>query len=156
VEVAERAGGAFWRGNAHQCLAIAHVLRGEWDEAIGAIEHALSLSRRRDVGVEGEPLSLALLSRAQLGRGDPRAALAAADAAVALACARGTKGWELYARHHRAQALLAVAGRDGAAAAAEEVERALTLVAVTGAQAFEPRLRRELAEIARMRTSPVA
>jgi class 3 adenylate cyclase/tetratricopeptide (TPR) repeat protein len=156
VEVAERAGGAFWRGNAHQCLAIAHVLRGEWDEAIAAIEHALSLSRRRDVGVEGEPLSLALLSRAQLGRGDPRAALAAADAAVALACARGTKGWELYARHHRAQALLAVAGRDGADAAAEEVERALTLVAVTGAQAFEPRLRRELAEIARMRTSPVA
>jgi hypothetical protein len=67
-----------------------------------------------------------------------------ADEAVALACERGTKGWELYARHHRAQALLAAGGREAADAAVEELERALELVAITGAQAFEPRLRRDL------------
>jgi tetratricopeptide (TPR) repeat protein len=145
VEIAERAGGAFWRGNAHQCLAMAHLLRGEWSDAITAVEHALSLSRRRDVGLEGEPMSLALLSRAHLGRGDAEAALTAADQAVALSCTRGTKGWELYSLHHRAQALIATGE---AAAAGEERERALELVAVTGAEAFTPRLRRQLATMA--------
>jgi class 3 adenylate cyclase/tetratricopeptide (TPR) repeat protein len=148
VEIAERAGGAFWRGNAHQCLAIAHVLRGEWDDAVVAVEHALALSRRRDVGREGEPMSLAFLSRAHLGRGEAGAALAAADEAVALARSCGTKGWELYARHHRALALVAVEGARGAGAAAVELERALELVEVTGARGFEPRLRRELASLA--------
>ena len=148
VEIAERAGGAFWRGNAYQSLAIAHVLRGEWREAIDAVERALSLSRRRDVGREGDPLSLAFLSRARLGSGDADAALRAADEAVALARDHGTKTQELYARHHRAQALLASAGAAATEAAVVELESALQLVEATGARAFEPRLRRDLARLA--------
>jgi class 3 adenylate cyclase/tetratricopeptide (TPR) repeat protein len=153
VEIAERAGGAFWRGNAHQCLAIAHVMRREWDAAVVAVEHALALARRRDVGREGEPMSLAVLARAHLGRGDARAALAAADEAVALAEECGTKGMELYARHHRAQAFVVAEGDRGVDAAIAELERALELVEITGARAFEPRLRRELAAVAGARAS---
>jgi hypothetical protein len=67
---------------------------------------------------------------------------------------RGTKGWELYARHHRAQALLAARGDGGAAAAAAELRRALALVPVTGARGFESRLRRDVAEIAQRRGAP--
>jgi tetratricopeptide (TPR) repeat protein len=148
VDIAERCGGAFWRCIAHQCLAIAHVLRGEWDDALAAIEHALSISRKRDVGLEAEPMSIAILARVHLGRDDAQAALAAADEAIALACERGTKGWEIYARRHRAQALLAA--EDGQAAAAE-LKRALELVEITGARAFEPRLRHDLAQATRTR-----
>jgi tetratricopeptide (TPR) repeat protein len=149
VEIAERSGGPFWQGLAQQSLGIAHVLRGEWDAALAALERALSIYRERNVGLEAEPMSVAFLARAYLGLGDARAALAAAEKAIVLACERGTKGWELYARHHRARALLAAEG--GRAAAAEELERALALVAITGAQAFEPRLRRDLEAIAKGR-----
>jgi hypothetical protein len=93
-------------------------------------------------------MSVAFLARAYLGRGDHQAALAAADQAIALARARGTKGWELYARHHRARAILAAEPSRGAAAATEELDRALALVPITGARALEPRLRRDLARIA--------
>jgi adenylate cyclase len=150
VEIAERSGGAFWQGIAHQSLGIARVLRGEWEEALAALEHALSIYRDRNVGLEAEPMSVAFLARAYLGRNDAQAALDTAEKAIELACARGTKGWELYARHHRAQALLA---QDDDRAAGEELERTLALVAITGAQAFGPRLRRDLEAIRQRRGS---
>jgi hypothetical protein len=149
--IAERAAGAFSRGLAQQFLGIAHVVREEWDEAVGALNDALRIYRERDVGLEEESMSLAFLARAQLGRGDAAAARAAADEAVRLACERGTKLWEMYARHTRARALLAAEGPSAAAAAAHEIECALALVAKTGGRSFEPRLHRELAELARLR-----
>jgi tetratricopeptide (TPR) repeat protein len=152
VEIAERSGGAFWQGLAQQSLGIAYVLHGEWDDALTAIEGALSIHRQRNVGLEAEPMSLALLARAHLGRGDSEAALTVTQEAIALACARGTKGSELYARYHHSQALLASEG-DRRAAAAEELQRALALVAITGARGFEPRLRRDLAAIAKHATA---
>jgi tetratricopeptide (TPR) repeat protein len=151
VAIAELAAGAFSRGLAQQFLGIAHVVRSEWDDAIAALEHALSIYRERDVGLEEESMSLAFLARAHLGRGDAAAALAAADDAVRLASGRGTKAWEMHARHQRARALLAMEGKSAVAAAVEEIERALALVEKTGGRSFEPRLRRELAELARLR-----
>jgi tetratricopeptide (TPR) repeat protein len=152
VDVADRSGGAFWQGGGQQWLGVAHILRDEWDDALAAITRALSIYRERDVGLEAEPLAVALLARAHLGRGNVEAALAAAEEAIALACARGTKGFELYARHSRARALLAAGGRRRVDAAAHELERALTLVDITGASAFESRLRRDQLITAQVRS----
>jgi hypothetical protein len=57
----------------------------------------------------------------------------------------------MHARHQRARALLAIGGRSAAAAAGDEIQRALALVEKTGGRSFEPRLHRELAELARLR-----
>jgi class 3 adenylate cyclase len=151
VAIAERAAGAFSRGLAQQYLGIAHVARGEWADAVAAFEHALGLYRERDVGLEEEALTLAFLARAHLGHGDAAAARAAADEAVRLACGRGTKVWEMYARHERARALVAMGGPSAVAAAAQDIECALALAGKTGGRSFEPRLHRELAELARLR-----
>jgi tetratricopeptide (TPR) repeat protein len=151
VAIAEVAAGTFSRALAQQFLGIAHVVRREWDHAVAALERALSIYRERDVGLEEESMSLAFLARARLGRGDAAAALAAADEAVRLASRRGTKAFEMHARHRRARALLAIGGRSAAAAAGDEIQRALALVEKTGGRSFEPRLHRELAELARLR-----
>jgi adenylate cyclase len=150
-EIAERAGGAFSVGLAWRYLAIAHVVREEWAEAIRAIELALAIWRPRRVGLEAEPHALTMLARAQLGVGDPEKASITAQEAVTLAVGRRTRCHEIEARLALAQALRASSGAGAAAAVESHLRQVRSLVKATGARSLEPRLHGELAELARLR-----
>jgi class 3 adenylate cyclase/tetratricopeptide (TPR) repeat protein len=151
VELFERAGGAFSRGIARQHLGVALVGCERWTEAIEALQQSLELWRQRRLGGEAEPISWCYMSRAHLGLGDTQRALITAEQAVALAVGRRAKGSELQSRVALAQALRTAHGVTAASAIDSELRRCLALVAETGAGALEPRVRLELADLARLR-----
>jgi hypothetical protein len=91
------------------------------------------------------------MSRAHLGLGDTQRALITAEQAVALAVGRRAKGSELQSRVALAQALRTAHGVTAASAIDSELRRCLALVAETGAGTLEPRVRLELADLARLR-----
>jgi class 3 adenylate cyclase/tetratricopeptide (TPR) repeat protein len=153
-EIAERAGGAFSVGLAWRYLSIAHLLREEWGEAIDAAERAISIWRPRRVGLEAEPHALTMLARAQLGNGELERATLTAQQAVSLAVRRRTAGHELEARLALVQGLLASRGVAAGPAVSEQLRRAQSLVAATGARTLEPRIHAELAELAQLRGDP--
>ena len=150
-EIAERSGGAFSLGLAQRYLSIAHILEGQWSEAITAALRALEIWRLHRVGLEAEPHALTMLARAQLGAGDSSAAMASAAEAVGLAASRGTRGHELEGRLVLARALMNVRGREAAEDVAGHLARAGELAAASGARSLAPRVRMEAAELARLR-----
>src|ERR671929_96234 len=76
---------------AYSCLALAHVSRHEWDEAVEAGEQSLAIARERRTGAQFEPWTLATLAEAYVARGDGPTARATAKRAAALARERRTK-----------------------------------------------------------------
>jgi hypothetical protein len=97
-----------------------------------------------------EPIVLTFLAEAYFGDGDPLRAFTTADAAVAAARRRGTKGYEVRARLAKARIIL----RSEGAAARAQLEAAFAsiddLVAETGSGTGEPYVRLERAELARL------
>ena len=150
LEVADRLGSALSRCSALLSLAEALILGREWTPAIATLEQALALVRERRTGLQWEALMLAKLAEAQLGAGDVASAGPAAEDAVRLAHARGTRLTECHAQRALARVLR---HRDGAGARnviADALARALALVEETGARLYEPFIRVELAELARL------
>ena len=150
-QIAERTGGAFSLGLAWRFLGMAHLLRAEWREAIGALEQALATWRPRQVGLEAEPQAVTMLARAHLGLGATETAIATAEEAVALSSQRGTHGYEIAACLALVEALRTSRGIGAAAAIEEHLARAQALLPVTCARSQEPRIHAELAELARLR-----
>jgi class 3 adenylate cyclase/tetratricopeptide (TPR) repeat protein len=149
--IAERAGGPFLRGYAQAWLGYAHVIRHDWAQAVVSLENALDIFRARLVGLDAEPFALTALARAYLASGDLTRASRAAEDAVELACRRGTRIWELGARHQRGRVLLADARAGSVRAAEAELRHALALVEETEARCYEPQVRLDLAEVAHLR-----
>jgi tetratricopeptide (TPR) repeat protein len=149
LEIAERMGDSFSRAWAWTQLGIAHRLRGEWREAVEALERARALASERRAAVEGDAFRLAWLSESYLGLGDPERARALAEEGIARARERGNPGNERDASLALARVLL---GSSGPAARAEieaALARALELARATGAHIYEPLIHVELAELAR-------
>jgi hypothetical protein len=94
---------------------------------------------------------LASIAKARLGRGEPEAALAAAEEAIEILDARGLTACALTAPIALAQVLIATEG----AAAGERIEsvlaRAMQVARESGALVYEPQVHRELATLARLR-----
>jgi len=150
VEIAEKIGSSLSRCSALLGLACALVASQDWRPAIDTLEQALAIVRERRTGLHWEALMLAKLAEARLGSGDADRAAEAAEEAVRLARARSTKVTECRARLVLAQVLLQ---RDGARARepiAAALDRALALVAESGARLYEPFIRVELAALARL------
>ena len=148
MDVAERLAGPSARGYSLHALSVAHALRGEWSEAIAAIESALAVARERHVCREWEVYMLAPLARACRGAGDLQRALAAAREAVALSDARGVSPWAPIAHLELARALRAAAGAAAAGDIAHHLDRAMSFVQQTGARVFAPPIVEERARLA--------
>ena len=88
VEIAEATGSGAFRAPALDALARAHILRGQWAEALEAADGALAIVRTRRVSLNSEPSYLASLARARLGTGHSDQAREAAESAVATTAKR--------------------------------------------------------------------
>jgi tetratricopeptide (TPR) repeat protein len=120
-------------------------MRGEWRQAIAALERSLAISRERRSAVEGDALRLAMLSESYLGDGDAERALSLAEEGLAIA---QTPNHVIQGNLALARALLHSAGPDARAAIEAALARALKVVRDTGSKAYEPLVHVELAELA--------
>jgi class 3 adenylate cyclase/DNA-binding winged helix-turn-helix (wHTH) protein len=149
VDVTDRTGGGFSRAHAHASLADAYLHLEMWEEALSAAERSLHIIHQRRIGLETEPWVHSRVARAQLGRGDPPAALAAARRAVALAERRHAVLFEALARHALVLALLGQPTPD-VPAARTHIGRLLILIERTGFMCQEPHVRLCAADVARL------
>jgi tetratricopeptide (TPR) repeat protein len=150
VDIAERMGNAYARTQAYSCLALAHLSRGDWDQAVEAGEQSLALSRERRTGLQFEPWTLATLAEAYLARGDRPRARATAEQAVALARGSHIKVFEPITLLSFARVLLASEGAGAEAEVKAALSRALALAKEMGARSEEPLVHVELGELARL------
>jgi class 3 adenylate cyclase/tetratricopeptide (TPR) repeat protein len=149
VDVTDRTGGGFSRAQAHVSLTEAYLQLELWEEALNAAERSLQIIHQRHIALEMEPWAHAQVARAQLGRGDPPAALAAARRAVALAEQRHAVSAEVHARQALVLALLGQPTPD-VSAARTHIDRLLILIQRTGFILQEPHVRLCAADAARL------
>jgi len=116
--------------------ALACLVAGRWEEAVGLVSHALVQARATGSGLEHEVRLLVYLAYGYLRLSHPAPATAAAEEAVAIAVERGRRMAEGQAWLVLAEARLA----SGASMsyALEALERAEMLVRQTGAAVLEP------------------
>ena len=110
VEVAERTGSAFSRAWSWAFLGWAQLLRGEWRQAIEAIERSIAIAEERRTAAEGAPLRLVSLGECYLGLGDVERALPLVREGIAVAEAQGASFNLIYGHRALARALLARQG----------------------------------------------
>ena len=123
-------------------LSQAYVLAGRPTEAADASERAVADARSHQTLLCLEAFLLTNLARARLAAGDVGAAGLAADEAVEAAQQRGTAVFEVSALVARARVRRATGASKSETLS--DLNRALDLVAQTGAAAYEPSIREEL------------
>jgi class 3 adenylate cyclase/tetratricopeptide (TPR) repeat protein len=147
LEIAERIGDSFSRTWSWFWLGLAAGMRGEWLQAVEAIERSQAISRERRTAADSEGWCLLILGEAYLGLGEAERALNLLREAVALM--RSREQWaEAMANVVLARILL---GSEGLAAREEiesALERASELVRNTGMHSVEPMIHVERAELA--------
>jgi len=148
LEIAERIGGSFSRAYAWFSLGLAERMRGEWRQAIEALERSLAIAREGRLSVD-EDTRLALLGESYLGLGDLERARALVAEGLEIARAQGNVGSEALASLALARVLLGSASTAARAEIEAALARALELARDTEAKAFEPLVHVELAELAR-------
>jgi hypothetical protein len=120
---------------------------GELAAALELARQVLAESRKHRVSLDGEPLSLAVLSAAQLATGDVAAACDTAREAVACA-ERIQAGVHLpSALHALSRALLAAGGLDDAGAAIDRMEQSARSIGALNLLPLATWRRAELAEL---------
>jgi ATP/maltotriose-dependent transcriptional regulator MalT len=150
VDIAERMGNAYSRTQAYSCLALANVLREDWDGAAEAAQHSLAISRERRTGLQFEPWTVATLAEVHLARGDAQKARATAHQAVALARDRHIKVFEPITLIVLARVLMVTEGSEAKAEVEAALIHALALTKQMEARSEEPLVRLELGELARL------
>jgi len=150
LETADKMGSAAATVLALAALGAAHLLKEEWSEAAAALEQALATARERRAGLLLEPSILAYLAEAYAGQRRPRRALAAAKETLAVAQRQGSRRFEVPAHLALARVLLRGRGAKAKGEIEAALARALALVEETGTRLYEPFIRVELAELARL------
>jgi adenylate cyclase len=149
IDVAERIGGSFVRAYAWLTLGSAELMRGQWQQAIDAIERSLAIVRRGRTGVERNAWRLTLLGEAHLGLGDVERARALVNEGLNIAHTRGHRPDETYAKLAQARVLLGSANANARVEVEAALAQTLELARETGAKTFEPLVHVELAELSR-------
>ena len=139
------------RAGAYDSLGVALIMAEQWEESVAAFEKALALSRDSGTLLQSEALLLANMAEAYRGLGEGRRARKTAEEAVSIARKRRTAMHECRAYLYLGRTLVRTEGKSGARRAEKPLEKALEIVERTGARAYEPFIRIELAEIARVR-----
>ena len=150
VEVAEKAYTPFSRMLAYNALGSAYVASSDWDEAVRASQISLEIAQQSRTGLFAEGYVLASLAEAYAGRGDEQLARATAEKAVTATRERRTRLFECVAHIAFARVLLKCDGRQSQARIEQALTRAQVLVEETGARSYEPSIRVERAELARL------
>jgi class 3 adenylate cyclase/tetratricopeptide (TPR) repeat protein len=145
--IAERIGDSFSLAWSWFWLGVGARMRGEWRQAIEAIERSQAISRERRAGLDSEGWRLIILGEAYLGLGEAERAVDLLREGAALLRSRGQSA-EALANVILARILLSSEGL----AAREEIESALArareLARDTGMRSAEPMIHVELAELA--------
>ena len=148
LEIAERIGDSFSRAWAWFWLGLAELMRGEWRQAIEALERSLAIARERRTAVEGDACASRCSARHTSASAIAERARALVEEGLEIAQRAGTPSDE--SGEPGAGADPARLGRPAARAEIEAaLARALELARDTGAKAFEPLVHVELAELAR-------
>jgi class 3 adenylate cyclase/tetratricopeptide (TPR) repeat protein len=150
LEIAERLGSSFSRTSALDAVGCVHLASRDWAAAASAFEQALAIVRERRTGLHWEPRILAQLAEARLGLGDLEEARASAEDAVRRVRDLGTKVTECRALLTFGRVLLRTEGASARSRVEAALGRALALVTETGAGLYEPQIRLQLAEVARL------
>lgn len=148
VDYAERIGSPALRAGAYDSMGIAHLLRGEWDEAVHMLEHALAIARETGTFLQAEALVLANMAEAYRGREDFDRAVDVAREAVEVARSRRTVMHECRACLFLGRALVARAATGDLLDAERALADALAICERTEARAYEPFVRAEIAALA--------
>ena len=149
LEIAERIGDSFSRAWAWYFLGLGEQMRGEWRQAIEALERSLAIARERRTSVEGDAFRLGLLGESHLGLGEVERARGLIEQGLEIVQERGQRVGEAFASLALARVLLG----PGDPAARGEIEdalaRALELARQTETKSLEPLVHVELAELER-------
>jgi tetratricopeptide (TPR) repeat protein len=148
LEIAERVGDSVNRAWSWLTLGLAEQVRGEWRQAIDALERSQAIARERRTGIELDGWRLALLGESYLGLGEVERARALAAEGLEIARTHGNVWSETHASLALARVLLGSAGAGARAEIEAALTRALELARETDAKAFEPLVHVELAELA--------
>jgi adenylate cyclase len=150
VEIAERMGNSVGRAHSWCYLGLAEQMRGEWRNALEALERSAAISEERGLAVDIDPERRALLGETRLALGDREQARALAEQGVKMAHAQGQVFNEEQTNLALARVLLSAEGISARADIEAALTRALELAQETGARTTEARARLELAELARL------
>jgi tetratricopeptide (TPR) repeat protein len=151
LEIAEKMGSRMTRLFAYNALGFAEIQVGRSDEAVAVLEQARSIASDMHTVAETQVDTLTLLARAYLGTGDHDRARAAAEEAVGEARKWNARAWECMAQLAYGLVLVRSRGLEAAVAIDAALARAMALIEDTGARCFEPFVRLERAELARLR-----
>jgi tetratricopeptide (TPR) repeat protein len=151
LEIAERIGDAFSRAVAPTFLGMAHVISGEYAEAIPHLERSDEIIRERRTALEFQPWTLSFLAEALAGVGELDHARAAGEDALELATVRAQAALEANARCALARVLLA----GGDPGAGDEIARllaeAIAIADRIGARSENLQARMDLVRLADLR-----
>jgi tetratricopeptide (TPR) repeat protein len=149
LEIAERIGDSFSRAMAWFFLGLAEQTRGEWQQAMEALERSHTIAFERRTALETEPWRLVRRAESHLALGDLDRARRLVEEGVDLARGDGQAGVEALGCVTLARALLASGGQDAQAEIEAALDRALELASTTGAKVVAPMVHLERAELAR-------
>ncbi|HMA27350.1 MAG TPA: adenylate/guanylate cyclase domain-containing protein [Solirubrobacterales bacterium] len=150
VEIAERTGGSFQGGTAYGYRGLAQVVRGEWDEAIAALERSLEILREARAGLLWEPWQLAWLGEAYLGAGQSDRARESAKHAVDLVLEQGARYLELMPQLALVRVLIGTEGTGARSEIEAALARVSELIEEIGARGYEPFLHEQRARLAEL------
>jgi adenylate cyclase len=156
VEASEKMGSRAAHSLSYQALGRAHVAGGRWEDALAALDEALSVPREYGTALWTEPEILSQMALAHAGLGGAARARELADQAVPLARELLTKPGECEAELVRARVLIRFdpsKARDDIAAA---LDAAAGLAKEMNAKSFEPFICEERARLARVSGDPAA
>jgi tetratricopeptide (TPR) repeat protein len=149
VNCAERAGNPLARLMSYFSLGLANVLNRAWRDALEALEQALGSGRERRL-LFWEGRVLAVMAAAHLGLGDDVEALALAEEAIGVSRRLGTRLWEFWGLLTRIRALREIHGVQATRKIEVALAEAEAWLEMSGAKSYEPFLRIERAELARL------
>jgi tetratricopeptide (TPR) repeat protein len=136
-------------------LALVNLLSERWQDAVDAAEQARAVQTTTRTAVPFEPYVLAYLAEGHAALGNLQEAREHAERAVELAIRFG-KRFELHCRIARASIALKLSDAGARAVAIADLEAAEALRNELGANAFEPIIDVQRAELARLDGDEVA
>jgi tetratricopeptide (TPR) repeat protein len=151
LEFSERVGSPGLRVMAYDSLGVGYLLDGRWEDSVKALETSLQISRESGVMRQAQALVLANLAEAYRRTGDFSKASELAREAVTAAEQHRTAMHECRANLILGRVLVRNPDKDQLAQAEPPLRRALEIVARTGAKAYEPFVRVELAHLDELR-----
>jgi tetratricopeptide (TPR) repeat protein len=156
AQLALRSGSPLWTLDASLCTGIAYAAGGQFDDAIGPLEHVTLRIDERGFARHHLGRALTALARACLGAGRAEDAAKAAERAVRSCRAAGMRSQECAARIALAKVQLAKEGAAARRKLREGLSRVEALVRETGARAQRPFAREVAAQLATLCGDPNA